>query len=132
VNGASVRYHDAFGLRDTYPMSVEQSGESSVSVGLDAVPDIHSAPLILLGRLDDSLALKGPLALFLEEDGDGGFIVSDLPLGVYGEGPNATSALKDYKSALADFFYLVVDKRNASPEDAEYFRLVTRYLDFSR
>jgi len=119
-----------------YSVSVMSSVSSQASVvvrpaATEESSPVRSAALFLVGHLGNSnLALLQPISLVLESDDDGGFVVSDPIFAVYGEGQVPVAALRDYRSSLEDYFYLLKDHSENTPEDAQQFSRLKGYVDF--
>src|SRR5208283_154380 len=92
---------------------------------------MKSAGLVLVGPLGKSgLSIRQPMLVVLESDDDGGFLISDPTFAVYGEGHSAAAAHWDYRSSLEDYFFLLKDHSEKSPEDKRQFAKLKTYVDF--
>jgi hypothetical protein len=115
--------------------SVSAMSSSSIS-DRASVPATHGLPirsavLFLMGSLGDvRLSIRQPISLILENDDNGGFIVSDPYFAVYGEGIAPAEALQDYRSSLEDYFFLLREQSDASPEDKQQFFKLRDFVDF--
>ncbi|MDO8431435.1 MAG: hypothetical protein Q7S58_03400 [Candidatus Binatus sp.] len=115
--------------------SVSAMSSSSISdrasvLATQASP-VRSAALFLMGSLGDTnLSIRQPITLILENDDNGGFIASDPYFAVYGEGVAPAEALRDYRSSLEDYFFLLKDESATSPEDEQQFLKLKDFVDF--
>ena len=79
-------------------------------------------------------AVFAPLLVTLEQDDDGYYILSDNLFLVYGEGKTSSEAIRDYTTALIDYYQLIEAKAREegglSPtilkKIQEYFRPVNQ------
>ena len=110
------------------------SNQASLKVRSAATEEsspVRSAALFLMGSLGETnLSLLQPISVILESDDEGGFVVSDDIFAVYGEGPAPVAALRDYRSSLEDYFLLLREHSEGSPEDAQQFSKLKDYVDF--
>jgi hypothetical protein len=116
----------------SYPLR-PSIGEQRESIG--ASQETHSTdtfPLFLVGRLDDAgVRLKQPIGMLLESDNEV-FVISEPLFGVYGEGDNPQSALRDFKSALVDYAKMLLDRKDESEQDFAQFDMLNKYVTFPR
>jgi hypothetical protein len=123
----TIAFQDNLG---SYRVSAAGSSREGLRFGPTGIvaSSAPSAPITLVGRLADGrVYLKQPLALLLEKDETGGYIISDSLFGVYGEGQNLQAALEDYKSALLDYAHLLFEGRDRA-ENAGRFESFSRYV----
>jgi hypothetical protein len=116
-----------------YSVSAMSSLSISYHVSVQATQalPVRSVALFLMGSLGNkSLSIKQPITLLLENDDNGGFIVSDPYFAVYGEGSAPAQALRDYRSSLEDYFFLLRDQSDVSPEDKQQFSRLRNFVDF--
>lgn len=132
---AQLRASDTWVSKPRYRMSVRGNEKPTCSLGPQIATSAPLKSVTLVGYLATSTAtniqlrLKWPLNLELEDDEDGGAIVSDSLFGVYGEGKDLNAAVEDYRSALMDFYFLIRERSERSSEDAASYAGVNRHIE---
>lgn len=122
-------------LKPRYRMSAGGNEKPTCSIGPQMATPAPLKSVTLVGDLNTSTAtdiqlrLKRPLNLELEDDEDGGAIVSDFLFGVYGEGKDFNAAIKNYRSALMDFYLILRERSECSSEDAVLYAAMNRYIE---
>ncbi len=116
-----------------FALSVSSSAQASLSVTASATAEsspLRVAALYLMGSIGDAnLSIRQPISLILESDQNGGFLVSDAIFAVYGEGPSPRHAIGDYRSSLEEYFYLLQNHSEQTPEDQQQFLNLKNYVD---
>lgn len=80
-----------------------------VVVSHASAPEFPDA--LLFGPLTNEWELVAPIAVTIERDDDGSYVVSDQLFGIYGSGQSERDALRDYSTSLAEYSSLVHARR---------------------
>lgn len=132
---AQLQASDTWVSKPQYRMSDRGNEKPTCSIGPQIATSAPLTSVTLVGRLASSkakniqLRLILPLNLQIEDDEDGGAIVSDSLFGIYGEGKDFNAAVEDYRSALMDFYFLLRERSERSSEDAALYAGVNRYIE---
>jgi hypothetical protein len=108
--------------------SVVQSKTGSSIRSYRATSSGEATSEFLAGSLSNTLVLKKPLLVSIEQAEDDSFVVSDDQFGVYGVGATKFQAQLDYMTSLADYYEILSSRANTNAANGGLFKHLCEHV----
>lgn len=105
-------------------ISVIGSSRYQINLWDQSSTEIHRAPVLIVGQISGNWVIQQPVALALERDEDGSYLVVEDAFDIYGHGATIEEAREDFISALIEYHAILkqyADQDQASKEVLEKF-----------
>ena len=91
--------------------------ERAPSPSIGQLPHIPKALTCISGKIGQGWVITQPLAIQIEKEEDGSYIVCDEIFFVFGVGGTDIDAMLDYETSLTEYYELVADGIRSNPHD---------------